>query len=319
MSSVLSQIRKNYITRFMIPHILYCADPFEPKKVDPDYEAEMTAASRNGFSVLLFAFDALVNGETAAATKNIPVSGSLITVIYRGWMLTPEQYVALYENLETKNYLLINSPQAYRNCHYLPDSLRFIDAHTPQTISEKLEDDPYFEKLIGRADVFGNGAVIVKDFVKSEKHDWETACFVPDASDKEKLRQTIENLVRLRGKYLNEGVVIRAFVELEALTVHSKSGMPLTEEYRLFFMDGELFGIYDYWEEGEYAPEKPSVKTFEAIAQTVESRFFTMDIARQQNGEFIIIELGDGQVSGLPDRLDPDVFYSRLKTVSGQS
>lgn len=299
----------------MIQYILYCADPFELRKVDPDYEEEMTAALEHGFSVLLFAFDTLVNGENADAIKNIPVSESVITVIYRGWMLTPEQYAALYEALKAKNYLLINSPQAYRNCHYLPDSLQFIETYTPKTISERLDDDPHFEKLIARAEVFGNQAVIVKDFVKSEKHDWETACFVPDASDKEKLRQTIENLVRLRGKYLNEGVLIRAFADLQALTVHSKSGMPLTEEYRLFFLDGKLIGIYDYWEEGEYAPEKPGVKTFEVIAKSVESRFFTMDIARQQNGEFIIIELGDGQVSGLPDKLDPNVFYSRLQTV----
>ena len=32
------------------------------------------------------------------------------------------------------------------------------------------------------------------------------------------------------------------------------------------------------------------------------SRFFTMDVALRTNGECIIVELGDGQVSGLPDQ-----------------
>ena len=39
----------------------------------------------------------------------------------------------------------------------------------------------------------------------------------------------------------------------------------------------------------------------------------SMDIARQKDGEFIIIELGDGQVAGLPDKTDRNEFYSRLR------
>lgn len=300
----------------MIQYILYCADPFELRKVDPDYEEEMTAALEHGFSVLLFAFDTLVNGENADAIKNIPVSESVITVIYRGWMLTPEQYAALYEALKAKNYLLINSPQAYRNCHYLPDSLQFIETYTPKTISERLDDDPHFEKLIARAEVFGNQAVIVKDFVKSEKHDWETACYVPDASDKERLRQTLEKLLELRGKYLNEGLVIRAFVPLAALATHSRSGMPLSEEYRLFFVNNRLLAVYPYWEEGEYQTVSLQTDGFEDLARRVRSPFFSMDIARLTDGTFTVVELGDGQVSGLPERADVESFYKQLRSAS---
>ncbi len=155
--------------------------------------------------------------------------------------------------------------------------------------------------------------MIIKDYVKSEKHDWETACFIGDASDTEKLRQSINNLIRLRDKYLNEGIVIREFVKLKDLTIHSKSGMPLTEEYRLFYYHKKLLGIYDYWEEGEYTGEKPEVSEFNEIVKNIPSNFFSMDIARKENGEFIIIELGDGQVSGLPDKLDKNEFYRALK------
>ena len=37
------------------------------------------------------------------------------------------------------------------------------------------------------------------------------------------------------------GLVCREFVELEPLARHSKSGMPLTKEFRLFFLDARPF------------------------------------------------------------------------------
>ena len=37
-----------------------------------------------------------------------------------------------------------------------------------------------------------------------------------------------------------------------------------------------------------------------------------MDVALRTNGECIIVELGDGQVSGLPDQADATEFYRRL-------
>ena len=295
-------------------HILFCESPVEPNKVDPDFDVEYLAAKQNGIVPLLFNYDDLVNPERSSfATKKIKSAESIQLIIYRGWMLTLPEYLTLYSALLAKNYKLINTPEEYRNCHYLPDSLKYISLHTPMTIFQKLENAQSIDSLITQSAIFGDAPVIIKDYVKSEKHHWETTCFVEHASDKDKLKQTISNLISLRGKFLNEGIVIREFIKLNALTLHSKSGMPLTEEYRLFFINKQLIGIYDYWEEGSYKSERPDVKAFEAIAKTVESQFFSMDIARKENGEFVIIELGDGQVSGLPDTLNTFDFYSKLK------
>ena len=38
-----------------------------------------------------------------------------------------------------------------------------------------------------------------------------------------------------------------------------------------------------------------------------------MDIARTAKGEFIIIELGDGQVAGIPENMDKDIIYRSIK------
>lgn len=276
-------------------YILFCESAIYPNKVDEDFEDQFMAAKQNGFETLLYNMEDLINADKySLATSKIKPSNNLVNVIYRGWMLTPQQYSTLYNDLLLKNYKLINTVQEYQNCHYLPDSLKFIENRTPETIFEKLENENSIDKLIQKSKVFGQKPVILKDYVKSEKHHWETACFVKNASNTENLNEAINNLITLRGNDLNEGIVIREFVSLNALAIHSKSGMPLTEEYRLFFCNKKLVGIYDYWKEGEYKLAKPDPTPFEEIARQINSNFFSMDIARKENGELIIIELGDG-------------------------
>lgn len=295
-------------------YILFCESPIQANKVDEDFVDQFNSAKGNSFETLLFNFEDLTSADRfSLATKRIKLNDKLVNVIYRGWMLTPKQYSILYNDLLSKNFKLINTVEEYQNCHYLPDSLKFIKTRTPKTVFEKFVNEKSIDILIDKSKVFGQKSVILKDYVKSEKHDWETACFVADASDTDNLKQTINKLVELRDKYLNEGIVVREFVELNDLTIHSKSGMPLTEEYRLYFCNKKLVGFYDYWEEGEYKLSKPDTTEFEEIAKRVESNFFSMDIARQKNGELIIIELGDGQVAGLPDKTDRNEFYKRLQ------
>ena len=294
--------------------ILFCESPLQPNQVDEDFEDQFSAAKQHGFETLFFNYDDLISDDrTAFATKRIKPGDKLQKLIYRGWMLTAAQYSNLYNDLLNKNYKLVNTAAEYQNCHYLPDSLPYITDRTPTTVFEKFDSEDSLDRLIERSKIFGQNPVILKDYVKSEKHDWDTACFVKNASDIDDLKRSINNLLKLRGKYLNEGIVIRQFEELNQLTIHSKSGMPLTEEYRLFFFNKKLVGIYDYWEEGEYNSSKPDTTAFEEIAKRIDSNFFSMDIASKKNGELIIIELGDGQVAGLPDKTERNEFYKQLK------
>ncbi len=87
----------------------------------------------------------------------------------------------------------------------------------------------------------------------------------------------------------------------------------LRKNIACFFYNKKLVGIYDYWEEGEYILSKPNTKEFEEIAKQLESNFFSMDIARRKDGEFVIIELGDGQVSSLPEKVNKNEFYKILR------
>ncbi len=295
------------------PAILFCKNPVDPSTVDPDFAAEMNAATQAGFSTVLLDYESLTTTDDPdRALRRVKQAAQRTRLIYRGWMLTPQEYTRLFVALGAKGYDLVNSPTEYQNCHYLPDSLKYIKTRTPRAVFAPINDQSDIESLVQMAHVFGNSPVVIKDYVKSEKHDWEQACYVANAFDSVSLERSIGNLLKLRDKYLNVGVVVREFVELNLLTNHSKSGMPLAEEYRLFFFNNELLSAAAYWEEGTYATTPVDTKEFEAVARTVESNFFCMDIARKKNGELIIIELGDGQVAGLPERMECLEFYRTL-------
>ncbi|SEU27927.1 ATP-grasp domain-containing protein [Paenibacillus sp. NFR01] len=293
--------------------ILFCSEPFNPKSVDAEYEQEYYCALTLGLDVYLVSLEELLEGEPAKAIKRVPAFETPELFIYRGWMLKPKDYEALHLALRQKNAMLINSPAQYINGHYFPFSYEAIKAATPESIwlgMENLQDglDPLYEKM----NAFGDRPVIVKDYVKSRKHEWVEACFIPEASDRQQAQTVLRNFIDRQGSELNGGVVIRKFIQLEQLGNHPKSGMPLSNEYRLFFLDHELVQCIEYWDEAAYRQETPMLDTFIALAKGVASRFFTMDIAKTASGTWTVIELGDGQVSGLPSHANLERFYKSI-------
>lgn len=292
--------------------IIFCADPFNPRQPDEMYQAEVDAAKAVGLDYVLIDFEALVNDQDPIrAVRRVTAEEEGQASIYRGWMLKPPQYNQLYEALLNKGIRLINDPQAYKYCHYLPESYSVIEGKTPKSVwLRTTEISPEAVRRLLRP--FGSQPVIVKDFVKSQKHYWVEACFIPSAADQPTVDAVVQRFIELQGEDLNEGLVFREFVQFESLTIHSKSRMPLTKEFRLFVLDGEPFYLAEYWEEGEYEGLQPPVEQFREVAQKIQSRFFTMDIAKRQDGEWMIVELGDGQVAGLPEKVEVHDFYKPL-------
>ncbi len=290
--------------------IIYCADPWDKRHPDPAYEAEVVAATEAGLAYSVVDFDILVSEENMVkAVRRVEPSPEPTLAIYRGWMLRPEVYQQLYDVLASKQLYLINTPDAYKHCHYLPESYAVIEGFTPVSVWLKTGVNVPMDTIMELLKPFGNKSVIVKDFVKSRKHEWFEACYIPSASDKQAVERIVQRFTELQGEDLNEGLVFREFIDFEQLTTHSKSGMPLTKEFRLFFLDGKLILSSEYWEEGEYGAVQPPMNLFNSIAQNVRSRFFTMDVAQRRDGVWMIIELGDGQVAGLPERADVTAFY----------
>ena len=160
--------------------------------------------------------------------------------------------------------------------------------------------------------------MVLKDYVKSQKHYWSEACYIKDSSDSQEIERVVSKFLELQDNEPQGGLVFREFIELEPIGKHSISGMPLRLEYRIFYFHGSPMTVLKYWDEGEYGSDEPNIAYFNKIAQTIESNFFTMDIARTKSGDWIIIELGDGQVAGLPENADKKEFYSNIKSMTGR-
>lgn len=279
------------------------------------YAEEYQSARHNNFQVSLISFEELKRGNVEAALKFIrprPNEEKEIG-IYRGWMLKPNQYELLYVALLDKNIELINNSSEYMFCHYLPENYPAIINVTPKTTYKKIQSGFTYDDYQQEIEAFGNKPVIVKDYVKSQKHYWNEACFIPNAADKVRVESVVNKFIELQASDLNEGLVFREYVELEELTTHSTSGMPLTKEFRLFVKEGKVMTIYKYWDEGDYQNVEPIIEGFEQIIPKIRSNFFTMDIAKKKDGNWIIVELGDGQVAGLPDNANKEEFYAELK------
>lgn len=298
-----------------MPKILFPNNLLEAQKPNPDYQIEVDSVKALGMSMGVIGLEDVEMGDFVRGVARVRREDVPTKAIYRGWMMTPTQYKGLYRALQAKNIKLINSPEAYQHCHYFVESYDKIREYTPLSVSIKVGERPNFEEIFEKISVFGEQPIIVKDYVKSEKHAWKEACFMPNAQDKENVKRITERFMELRGSYFNEGLVYRKFEELAAIGAHPKSGMPLTKEFRLFFLYGQLIAQSKYWEDIDYKADNVDFAPFKTIAQTIESNFFTMDIAQRKNGEWIIMELGDGQVSGLPNSIDATNFFNHLKNI----
>ncbi len=241
--------------------------------------------------------------------------------VYRGWMLKPLAYRDLYRSALAAGALLINSPDEYRFCHELPSWYARLEASTPKSVWFKSQLS-FEEQLDGKEPEFdldhilaevhkklGFGPLIVKDFVKSCKHEWDTACYIPGTN---KLAEVTRAFVELQGDDLNSGLVYREYVPLRRVGTHPKSGMPVFNEVRVWFLSGVPLMTHTYWgpDEGGLDIEPPEGQFF--TDEAVSSNFYTMDMAQQENGRWIVIELGDGQVSGLPEHVLAPALYEGL-------
>ena len=290
--------------------ILFCNDVLQPSRVDQAFAEEAESARQNGFEIALLDFEKLSDEQAEAALRRVRSVEK--NVVYRGWMLRPALYEKLFSALQERGATLVNTTAQYRHCHYLPESYDIIARQTPRTVWLPLTGEIDFDDIMAKLEIFGDKPLVVKDYVKSRKHEWLRSCFIARANDQAEVERVARNFVAGQGDGLNEGLVFREFVSLRSVGTHAKSGAPISQEFRLWFWKNQLLHWSTYWDGATYAAETPPLNEFAELARKIESNFFSMDVAQTQNGEWIVIELGDGQVAGLPSPNDIAPFYQAL-------
>jgi hypothetical protein len=232
--------------------------------------------------------------------------------LYRGWIVRIEDYARLEQALSERGYSLLNSAAAYQHCYHLPEWYSAIPDATPRSIwfpGTIFDLAEITERL--RLE-FGDRPLVLKDYVKSRKHEWFDACFIRSAADSDEVRRVVGNFLRLQEEHLVGGLVFREFIDFKRIGIHTKSRMPLVREYRFFVYDGVSISQAPYWAEGDYDGDSPSSDVLDSVVARVKSRFYAADVAQKEDGSWLVMELNDGGSAGVPEGGDVTDFYSQL-------
>jgi len=264
--------------------------------VDENYKLEYLAAIKHGFDILLVDYDEFLMSGKLKLNNKLD-SPCVEDVIYRGWMLKYDDYVRFYKNLLDFNLKLINSPDEYRNCHEFYYSYNSVRDYTPESLFFKDGEQINWNDVFYRFDRF-----LIKDFVKSVKG-FDFPKYFDNSYVAQDMDKYIQKFIDIRGSLYTGGIVVKKFVDLK----HDDK----THEFRAFYVNGELLVIYH--NSCNYGDELPieMAKNMPKLG----SNFYTIDFAVCNDGNIIVIETGDGQVSGIDDEKSIDVFYERLKNI----
>jgi len=240
--------------------IIYPAQLFSPRIPDEAYAQEYECAREKGLHCLLLSSDAAAMGEYRFSTAFQPGNPA----IWRGWMMSDQEYRQLCSAVAKKGVEMMTSPEAYLRCHYLPGWYDLCREFTPET--EVVAADADFDALLSRLPW---PAFFVKDYVKSL-----TTARGSVAHNAEEVREIIQLLQKFRGE-ITGGICLRRFEDFRK-----------ESEKRYFVLHKKVFAADDF------IPE--SVKE---IAERIESPFFSVDMIENKQGELRLVEIGDGQVS----------------------
>jgi len=222
-------------------------------------------------------------------------------------MVPTARYADLATALADRGTTLLTSPDRYTRAHELPGWYPTFAAVTPHSVWYPLDPGqvPTTAELAGIIAPLGGGRAVIKDYVKSRKHEWHDACYIPDLRDLPAVHRVVGRMVQLHGEWLSGGLVVRAFEDFAT--------GPDAGEARVWWLDGQpvLTGPHPDTPHLRPAPDLAGVQP--AVAG-LGCRFVTTDLARRVDGRWRVVEVGDGQVSDRPATTDPAELVTPLLT-----
>jgi ATP-grasp domain, R2K clade family 3 len=284
--------------------VLYCCDPLNPRRVDEHFTLEAREVRAHGGVVGLIDHEALLQGDAQRAVARVP---ALRSAWYRGWMIPGDRYAALAQALSQRGTELLVAPEQYRAAHELPGWYPMLVDVTPASVwrPTKPREILTAEELAALAEPLLPGPGIVKDYVKSRKHEWEQACFIPDLADVAGLTRVVQRFVELQEEFLAGGIVLRSF---EMFSNQDS----VAAEVRVWWLDGEPRLLTPHPDSPFEHTLTPDLDHIGPAVQRLACRFVTTDVALRSDGVWRVVEVGDGQVSDLHPLSSRDEFAALL-------
>ncbi|MEI8412759.1 MULTISPECIES: ATP-grasp domain-containing protein [unclassified Kribbella] len=269
--------------------LLVPGDPLNPRRVDPHFADQAAAARERGIVVARIDHDALDDPERAVA--GVPAGED---AVYRGWMMTAVEYDGFAKALAGRGVTLRTTAAAYRAAHELPGWYDALNAVTPESVWTTGDD---VEAVVSAARALGEGPVVLRDYVKSMKHYWDEAAYVPDPRAVERVAR---RFLELREDSFTGGFVVRRF---ESFT---------GAEARTWWIGGRCALVTPHPDTPDELPEGLDLIEVEPLVADLGLPFVTVDLVKRSDGAWRVVELGDGQVSDWPASRDPGDLVAAL-------
>lgn len=220
-----------------------------------------------------------------------------------------------FENdIELRGSRLINSTQQHgyvADFSYYADlqDLTFRTWLDPMNIPARLADRPF----------------VVKGTTNSDKRAWSRRMFAPNLQAAHRIAADL----RADAFIGPQGVVYREYVPLQVLEAPVTDSPPMANEWRTFYYKGKRLAHGYYWSNiDDWAPVDAARADFEAqglpLADLVANRiaehipFVCIDVAKTEDGRWLVVELNDGCMAGLNDSVPAQDFYRNLASCLAQ-
>lgn len=155
------------------------------------------------------------------------------------------------------------------------------------------------------------GPFVVRGATNSRKGSWKRRMF---AKDRAEAIAVANRLLDDDDEIARQGLIFRRYVPLRAFGYDEVTGIPLANEWRVFCWKGQVLTHAPYWGSGQetWSPAAMEVvRKVLAPGLAASEMFLVVDVAETEAGDWIVVELNDGQMSGLQET-DPHEFYRKL-------
>lgn len=202
-----------------------------------------------------------------------------------------QDYAVRYCELLAIGIRLVHSPEEYARTSYLPNWYPLIHDLTPKSV--------WFEQLpsIEEVEVHFRWPVFIKGERQTNRH-----------SRKQCIIESSAHLTQVMSEWKQhpilawQRVVCREYLPLRQIGAPSGDTLPKSFEFRTFWWRNECVGVGHYWVSETYKPTDTELAAIQQIAGGAARRlnvtFLVVDVAQTQSGDWIVIEVNDGQDSG---------------------
>lgn len=157
------------------------------------------------------------------------------------------------------------------------------------------------------------GPFVVRGRQNSKKWNWNTHMFALDKASAVNVAERLKEDSDIR----EQGVVFRRYVPLRTFEV-LRNDLPVTNEWRFFYLGKQRLTYGYYWAVSDaangtkIAPQALELADHLATLVAPHAMFYTLDLAETETGDWILVEINDGQ-SATPGDHDLDKLYGNLR------